>query len=177
MNRRLATLGIALLLFLHAPQAFAETPLTTVRVASGLSLPLFVTSPPGDTSRIFIVEQRGGDSRGRIKILRGGAILPTPFLTTGVLANFNEQGLLGLAFAPNYATSGRFYINYTDSLGNTQVERRTVSGNPDVANPTGQIILSIQQPYTNHNGGWLGFGPDGNLYVGTGDGGGGGHPG
>ena len=151
--------------------AAAETPLTLVRVASGLSLPLFVASPPGDTSRVFIVEQREPDSRGYVKIMKNGIVLPTPFLSTGVLAASSEQGLLGLAFAPDFATSGRFYIDYTDSIGDTKVERGTVSGNPDVANPTGQIILSIRQPYTNHNGGWLGFGPDGYLYVATGDGG------
>ncbi len=154
-----------------ARPARAETPLTAVRVVQGLSMPLFVTAPPEDTSRIFIVEQRGGDARGRIQILKAGVLLPTPFLTTDPLAQSSEQGLLGLAFAPDYGTSGRFYIDYTDSLGNTQVERRTVSGNPDVANPAGTVILSIPQPYTNHNGGWLGFGPDGYLYVATGDGG------
>jgi len=159
-----------------AATARAETPLTTVRVASGLSLPLFVTAPPGDTTRLFIVEQREGDAKGRIKIMKNGSILPTPFLTTTTLATGNEQGLLGLAFAPDYATSGRFYVNYTDSTWATRIVRFTVSGNPDVANPTGQIILSIPQPYNNHNGGWMGFGPDGFLYVATGDGGNGGDP-
>src|SRR5678816_3958387 len=106
--RLLPILGILLL----ASDALAATPLGTVRVASGLSLPLFVTAPPGDTSRVFIVEQRGGDAKGRIKILRNGSILPTPFLTTSTLATGNEQGLLGLAFAPDYATTGRFYCNY-----------------------------------------------------------------
>jgi len=176
MNRRLPTLGIALLLFLHAPQTFAETPLTTVRVASGLSLPLFVTASPGDTTRLFIVEQREGDAKGRIKILKNGSVLPIPFLITSTLATGNEQGLLGLAFAPDYATSGRFYVNYTDSTWATRIVRFTVSGDPDVANPTGQIILSIPQPYNNHNGGWMGFGPDGYLYVAQGDGGSGGDP-
>jgi glucose/arabinose dehydrogenase len=146
-------------------------------VAQGLSLPLFVTSPPGDTARVFIVEQRGGDSRGRIKILKGGVVQATPFLTTGTLATGSEQGLLGLAFAPDYATSGRFYINYTDSTGTTKIVRHTVSGNPDVANPVGTVLLSIFQPFANHNGGWLGFGPDGYLYAATGDGGSGGDPG
>ncbi len=145
-------------------------------MAQGLSLPLFVTSPPGDTARIFIVEQRGPDQRGRIKILKGGVVLGPPFLTTGTLASSNEQGLLGLAFAPDYATSGRFYVNYTDSTGMTQIVRHTVSGNPDIANPAGTVILSIFQPFTNHNGGWLGFGPDGYLYAATGDGGSGGDP-
>src|SRR5262245_60231865 len=137
---------LAALPMLTARPARAETPLTLVRVASGLSLPLFVAAPPGDTSRVFIVEQREPDSRGYIKILKGGIVLSTPFLGTGTLAASTEQGLLGLAFAPDYATSGRFYIDYTDSIGDTTVERRTVSGNPDVATATGQLLLSIRQP-------------------------------
>ncbi len=157
-------------------EAEAATPLTTVRVASGFSLPLYVTAPPGDTARVFVVEQRGAGSRGRIRIIKNGTVLGTPFLTTDSLANGGEQGLLGLAFPPDYGTSGRFYINYTDSSGTTRIERRTVSANPDVANPTGVVILSIPQPYSNHNGGWIGFGPDGYLHVATGDGGSGGDP-
>ncbi|HEX5031705.1 MAG TPA: PQQ-dependent sugar dehydrogenase [Candidatus Eisenbacteria bacterium] len=152
-------------------------PLTTVRVASGLSTPLYVTAPPGDTARVFVVERRGSDARGRIKIVRNGAVLPTPFLTTGVLSSSNEQGLLGLAFAPDYAQTGRFYVDYTDAAGNTQIVRYQVSGDPNVANPNGTVILSIVQPYANHNGGWIGFGPDGYLYIAMGDGGDEGDPG
>jgi len=158
MNRRLATLGIALLLFPPRTADVRGDPAHHGAVASGLSLPLFVTAPPGDTTRLFIVEQREGDAKGRIKILKNGSVLPIPFLTTSTLATGNEQGLLGLAFAPDYATSGRFYVNYTDSTWATRIVRFTVSGDPDVANPTGQIILSIPQPYNNHNGGWLGSG-------------------
>jgi hypothetical protein len=157
--------------------ARAETPLTTVRVAQGLSMPLYVTAPPGDTTRLFIVEQRGADNRGRIKILRNGSVLLRPFLTTDVLAGGSEQGLLGLAFAPDYATTGRFYINYTRADGTTIVARHTVSADPDSAIPAGTVILSIAQPFANHNGGWLGFGPDGFLYISSGDGGSGGDPG
>jgi glucose/arabinose dehydrogenase len=153
-------------------------PLTTVRVASGLNVPLYVTAPPGDTTRIFVVERRGSDNRGRIKIVRNGAVLPTPFLTTEVLATGNEQGLLGLAFAPDYATSGRFYVDYTDAAGTTRIVRFQVSADPNVANPTGTVILSIAQPFANHNGGWIGFGPDdGYLYIAMGDGGDAGDPG
>src|SRR5688572_4521692 len=101
-----------------APVAQAETPLTTVRVAFGLTRPGFVTSPPGDTGSVYIVEQRGTDNRGRIKILRNGSILPTAFLTTAPLATGNEQGLLGLAFAPDYDSTGHFYIHYTPTSGN-----------------------------------------------------------
>ncbi|MGH7724942.1 MAG: PQQ-dependent sugar dehydrogenase [Candidatus Eiseniibacteriota bacterium] len=163
----LALVGLAA----WAAHAHAATTLTTVRIASGLSRPVFVGSPPGDP-RIFIVEQRGSDQRGRIKIYKNGAILPTPFLTTAPLATGNEQGLLGLAFAPDYATSGNFYINYTDAIGRTRIVRHTAStANPDSANPVGELLLSISQPFPNHNGGYLGFGPDGYLYIPTGDGG------
>jgi glucose/arabinose dehydrogenase len=167
----LAVSVFTLLLVTVAPAAHTATPLHTIRIASGLSKPLFVTSPPGDTARLFIVEQRGADNRGRIKILRNGSMLARPFLTTAVLSTGSEQGLLGLAFAPDYATTGRFYIDYTASDGTTIIERHTVSADPDSANPAGTAILSIPQPYANHNGGWVGFGPDGYLYIGMGDGG------
>lgn len=160
-----------------AGSAFATTTLEAKLVATGLTRPVFVTSPPGDTQRLFIVEQRGTDNRGRIKIVKNGALLSQPFLTTAVLASSNEQGLLGLAFAPDYATSGRFYIYYTASGGTSQLYRHTVSANPDSANPTGQLIYSVAQPFTNHNGGWLAFGPDGYLYMALGDGGSAGDPG
>jgi len=177
MHRRLILLaGSLVLLAACAPASFAATALTAVRIASGLARPLYVTSPPGDP-RLFIVEQRGADSRGRIKILKAGAVQAQPFLTTNVLANGNEQGLLGLAFAPDYATSGRFYIDYTDAQGHTHIERRTVSAsNPDSASATAETILFIPQPYNNHNGGWIAFGPDGYLYIAMGDGGSGGDP-
>jgi glucose/arabinose dehydrogenase len=153
------------------PRTVEAVPIKTVRVASGLARPLYVTAPLGDTQRLFIVEQRGADNRGRIKILRQGAILPTPFLTTDVLSTGNEQGLLGLAFDRDYHITGRFYINYTNASGTTIVARHTVSANPDVANPTGTVILTIPQPAANHNGGWLAFGPDNYLYIALGDGG------
>ncbi|HMI31945.1 MAG TPA: PQQ-dependent sugar dehydrogenase, partial [Candidatus Limnocylindrales bacterium] len=177
LSRCARALAILVALTAGARHACSETPLGTVRVAQGLSRPLFVASPPGDTARVFIVEQRGADNKGRIKILKGGVVLATPFLTTGTLATDSEQGLLGLTFAPDYATSGRFYVNYTDSTGMTRIVRHTVSGNPDIANPVGTVILSVFQPFTNHNGGWLGFGPDGYLYATLGDGGSGGDPG
>jgi autotransporter-associated beta strand protein len=142
------------------------------RVASGLSRPVFVTAPPGDTSRLFIVEQW----TGRIKILNrdSNTINAAPFLTVPGLSTGSEQGLLGLAFDPNYATNGRFYVDYTDSSGNTQVRRYERSGSDsNLANPASSLpILSIAQPQSNHNGGWLGFGPNGYLYIGSGDGGG-----
>ena len=177
--RLLAAGVLAALVTIPTPRgAHAETALTTVRVASGLSLPLYVTAPPGDTTRLFIVEQRGGDNRGRIKILKNWVVLARPFLTTAVLSSGSEQGLLGLAFAPDYATTGRFYINYTRSGdGMTIIERRTVGADPDTATGPATTILMVAQPFANHNGGWMGFGPDGYLYVAMGDGGSGGDPG
>ncbi|BCX02699.1 MAG: glucose dehydrogenase [Candidatus Roseilinea sp.] len=141
-------------------------------VASGFTRPVFVTHA-GD-ARLFVVEQNGV-----IKIIKNGAVLGTPFLSLTTLVRCcGEEGLLGLAFEPNYATTGRFYVYYTNKSGDQVIARYQVSGNPDVADPnSGQILLTIPHPdYGNHNGGWLGFGPDGNLYAGVGDGGGGGDP-
>ena len=166
-----------LAIFLAGPARAQVPPLTTVRVASGLNFPLYVTAPPGDTTRLFVVERRGSDARGRIKIVKNGAVNATPFLTTDLLATGNEQGLLGLAFAPDYAQTGRFYVDYTDAAGTTRIVRYQVSGDPDVANPSGTVILSIAQPFANHNGGWIAFGPDGYLYIAMGDGGDAGDPG
>lgn len=143
-------------------------------VASGLSNPLHLTAPPGD-DRLFVVEQPG-----RIRIVRDGQLLETPFLDiTGKVESGGEQGLLSVAFHPDYATNGRFYVDYTEAgSGDTRVERYTVSGaNPDRADPaSATTILSVAQPASNHNGGLVTFGPDGMLYVGLGDGGGGGDP-
>jgi glucose/arabinose dehydrogenase len=160
-----------------APPTLGTTTLSVVQVTSGITRPVWVGSPPGDP-RLFIVEQRGSDGRGRIKIFKNGALLATPFLTTAPLATGNEQGLLGLAFAPDFATSGVFYINYTSSGGGTtRIARHRVSvGNPDRADSVGEVFLSIPQPYSNHNAGWLGFGPDGYLYIPMGDGGDAGDP-
>jgi hypothetical protein len=150
------------------------TQLTTVRVASGLSLPLYVTAPPGDTSRAFIVEQRSGTT-GRIRVLQlpSNTLLTTPFLSVSPVSTGDEQGLLGLAFHPNYNDNGYFWINYTDSGGTTRVVRYQASPpSSNTANAaSATTVLSISQPFSNHNGGWLGFGPDGYLYISTGDGG------
>ena len=174
---RFAGLLACVVLAHSAVSAQAVTLLTTVRVAQGLALPTFVTAAPGDTARLFIVEQRGSDARGRIRIVKHGVLLARPFLTTAPLSTGFEQGLLGLAFAPDFAVTGRFYINYTRADGTTILERHTVSADPDSANPAGTEILTVPQPFDNHNGGWLGFGPDGYLYVALGDGGSSGDPG
>jgi hypothetical protein len=140
-------------------------------VVSGLTAPLYLTQPPGDTSRLFIVEQAG-----RVHIVKNGTLLATPFLDiTALVLSGGERGLLSLAFHPNYANNGQFFVDYTDKPnGNIQVARYTVSANPDVANAaSAQPIISINHStFGNHNGGLVTFGPDGFLYIGVGDGGG-----
>lgn len=125
--------------------------------------------------RLFTVEQNG-----LIKILNpDGTINPTPFLNiSSIITPGGERGLLGLAFHPDYATNGFFYVNYVDSSANTQIARYTVSADPNVADPSSALpILSYIQPFSNHNGGDIKFGPDGFLYIASGDGGLGGDPG
>lgn len=131
--------------------------------------PLFLTHAGDSSGRLFVVEKAG-----RIKIVSGDQLLPTPFLdiTDRVGSSGSEQGLLGLAFHPRYVENGRFYVNYTDRNGDTVVERYQVSSDPDRADPsTAARVLELDQPAPNHNGGMLLFGPDGYLWIGTGDGG------
>jgi len=148
---------------------------TPVVFAEGFSSPVSIAHADGD-DRLFVVE-RGGS----IRIIHGdGTIEPTPFLDiSGFITTGGERGLLGLAFHPDYSENGFFFVNYTDLDGNTVIARFTVSGSdPDVADiETREVILSIDQPYSNHNGGDLKFGADGYLYIGTGDGGSSGDPG
>ena len=147
--------------------------LRLVPVASGLASPLYLTAPPGDVQRLFIVEQGG-----TIRVVQNGTLLTTPFLDiTNRVACCNEQGLLSVAFHPNYATNGYFYVDYTDLNGDTRVERYKVSADSNVADTASHhLILFVAQPYANHNGGLVLFGPDGMLYIGMGDGGSGGDP-
>lgn len=126
-------------------------------------------------SRLFVVQQGG-----LIRILNSdGTKNTTPFLNlTSLVSSGSERGLLGLAFHPDYATNGYFFVNYTNTSGSTVIARYSVSTtNPDVANTTATILMTIPQPYSNHNGGTIKFGPDGYLYIGMGDGGSGGDPG
>jgi glucose/arabinose dehydrogenase len=144
-------------------------------VASGLSNPVFVTESPDSSGRLFIVEKTG-----RIRILVHGAVLATPFFDVHTsVSQAEEQGLLGLAFSPAFATNHRFYVDYTNLAGNTVVsEYRTSTTTPNVVDwHTGRVVMTVKQPYANHNGGMLAFGKDGYLYIGLGDGGSGGDPG
>lgn len=143
---------------------------------SGLDRPVVITHA-GDP-RLFVVEQSG-----RIRVIGDGAVRPTPFLdiTARVDDTGNEQGLLGLAFHPDYADNGHFYVNYTydppSGLDRTRISRFTVGADPDVADPDSELVLmEFEQPFSNHNGGDILFGPDGYLYIATGDGGSGGDP-
>ncbi len=140
---------------------------------TGFVSPVEITNA-GDT-RLFVV-QKGG----LIRILNAdGTVNATPFLNLSSLVTTNsERGLLGLAFHPNYATNGYFFVNYTNLAGNTVIARYTVSAtNPNIANTSETVLMTITQPFSNHNGGTLKFGSDGYLYIGMGDGGSGGDPG
>jgi glucose/arabinose dehydrogenase len=136
--------------------------------------PVYVTAPPGDARRLFVVEQTG-----RIRVLVGGKRRSKPFLNLSrSITSGGERGLLSMAFAPDYAKTGRFYVDFTDRHGDTRIQEFTRSkGDPNRADPaSSRPILFIRQPYPNHNGGLVLFGPDGYLYVGMGDGGSAGDP-
>ena len=140
-------------------------------VGGGYSLPTYVTSPPGDPNRLFVTQQGGV-----IALIENGAPVATPFLDiSGLVLDGGERGLLSMAFAPDYASSGKFYVYFTDNGGDIRIEQYTRSGSPDVADPNSRRpVLAIEHSSEdNHNGGQLQFGPDGYLYAATGDGGGG----
>jgi glucose/arabinose dehydrogenase len=142
-------------------------------VEHAFSKPVFLTTSPDNTDRFFVVEQGG-----RIFILAGGQLKPSPFLDIAEsLSTGGERGLLGLAFHPRYSSNGRIFVNYTRAQdGATVIAEYRVSSDPDKADPHERILLTIPQPYPNHNGGMLTFGPDALLYIGMGDGGSGGDP-
>ncbi len=169
----------ALALASVATQAPAQAQaIVTTRIMNGLSAPVFACSPPGDMDRLFVV-QRGGQIRIIDDLYGNPTRLSTPFLTVSGVVSGNERGLLGMAFHPDYATNGRFFVNFTASgSGATTIREYVVSsGDPNVADPTPiQTLLTIAQPWSNHNGGCIQFGPDGMLYIGMGDGGSGGDP-
>jgi glucose/arabinose dehydrogenase len=157
------------------PRATGLAPATGFRldpVAIRLESPVHLAAPAGDP-RLFVVEQAG-----RIRIVEDDTLRTEPFLDISdrVTAG-GEQGLLSVAFHPSYAQNGFFYVNYTDLSGDTRIERYRVSADPYVADPqSAHLILGFDQPYSNHNGGLTLFGPDGMLWIGTGDGGSGGDP-
>lgn len=159
----------------------ARAQLSTRVHAAGFVLPVAFVQDPVDRSVQYVVEQGG-----RIRVVRGGTVLAADFVNlTPSVRSGGEQGLLGLAFAPDYATSGRFFVNFTNTAGHTVVARFRRSSDPAIADPTSRFDLRwggpsapalIEQPFSNHNGGHLAFGPDGFLYVGLGDGGAGNDP-
>ena len=154
--------ALLLLLLLYPTLALAKSAsvdgaeITTTVIAENTGEPVFLTAPPGDP-RIFVV-----DKAGRILILSDGAPKEQPFLDiSDLVSTGGEQGLLGLAFHPDYAETGRFFVNYTDTGGDTQIVEYKVSDDPDLADPTPvATLLSIEQRFANHNGGWIAFGPD-----------------
>ena len=173
--------GLAILLFLSIsdiayPAPFqSSSPITLEPFLSGLDQPVFIGNAHDGSNRLFIVEQPG-----RVRVLQPGQTQPTLFLNiTSRVICCGEQGLLGLAFHPQFASNRRFFVNYTRAGdGATIIAEYAVSQNdPNVADTAERVILTIAQPFANHNGGMLAFGPDGYLYVGMGDGGAGNDPG
>lgn len=154
------------------PPAGGEVELRLQEVASGLSSPVYVTSPAAD-ARLFVVEQQG-----RIRVVENGHLLPTPFLDISQrVSSGGERGMLSMAFHPQYRSNGFFFVYFTGPSGEIRVERFSVSGNANVATPaSAKVILTVPHPRSNHNGGLARFGPDGMLYLGLGDGGGAGDP-
>jgi glucose/arabinose dehydrogenase len=164
----------AILVFVVSGTSLAAINIDVKLVASGLASPVAMSHAGEGSGRLFVVLQGG-----RIVIFDGAQVLSPPFLDiTSLVLSGGEQGLLGLAFHPNYEGNGFFYVNYTNIAGDIVIARYSVSGDSNRADPSsGAILLTIpHQPFSNHNGGQLQFGPDGYLYIGVGDGGSGGDP-
>jgi glucose/arabinose dehydrogenase len=164
--------------FTTTPPPPSGTPsITLTPFVSGLSSPVDFQTPDDGSGRIFIVQQPG-----TIRIISGGSLLPTPFLDISSKVNFDggEQGLLGLAFHPNYSQNKLFYLNYDRLSGGqmqTVIAEYQLSADPNAAESASErILLMVNQPFPNHKGGQMAFGPDGLLYIAFGDGGGGGDP-
>lgn len=154
-------------------QTFTWPEIILTKYAEGFSQPTHIGHVDDGSGRLFVVEQCG-----KIKIIKSGVVQSTPFLDiTEKVSCGGEQGLLSVAFPPDYSSKRYFYVNYTDISGDTVIARYRISGDADVADPgTEEVLLAIDQPFSNHNGGQLAFGPDGYLYIGMGDGGSGGDP-
>ena len=142
-------------------------------IVSGLNRPVGLTNAGDGSDRLFVIEQSG-----KVLVISDNVLLAEPFLDiTGLVSCCGERGLLGLAFHPDYSENGFFFVNYSDINGDTIIARFEVSNDPDLANMDSEKeLLRIEQPYANHNGGGIAFGPDGYLYVALGDGGSGGDP-
>jgi len=160
-------------IFLFSAASWGAVTIKAEPVVTGLSSPVDITHAGDGSGRLFITLQGG-----RVVIFDGVQILSPPFLDiNSLVSSGGERGLLGAAFHPNYVGNGFFYVSYTDTAGDSVIARYSVSLDPNRADPTsGVILLTIPQPFSNHNGGQLHFGPDGYLYIGIGDGGSGGDP-
>lgn len=172
---KLPTTQLALVAAFLAARSPASAASVSLRpVVEGLERPVSVAHAGDGSGRLFIVQQGG-----EILVFDGTELLPVPFLDlSSMVSTGSEQGLLGLAFHPDYETNGLFYVNLTDVAGDTLILRFTVSADRNVANPASVVpLLAVDQPFANHNGGQLAFGPDGKLWIGFGDGGSGGDPG
>jgi glucose/arabinose dehydrogenase len=170
--RRAALVLVGAVVLLALPATAQAASLRLALIAHGLPNPIYVTTPPNDGSRVFIVLKGGV-----IRVMQNGKLLPRPFLNiSNRVSHGAEQGLLSMAFDPNYGTNHRFFVSYTNRAGDSRVTAYHAIS-PTRANPfTMRIFLSVNQPAPNHNGGDIAFGPDGRLYVGLGDGGGEGDP-
>ena len=168
-----ATALVAVLVSVSGASALAQqaAAIRLVKVVDGLEAPVHVTAAPGVPGTLYVVEQGGV-----VQVVRSGKVRAQPFLDVRSRVRAGgEQGLLGLAFAPDYATSRQFVVNYTDVDGNTRVVRYRSDGTTALPR-TGRQLLLVKQPYANHNGGMVAYGRDGFVYVGMGDGGSGGDP-
>jgi glucose/arabinose dehydrogenase len=169
-----ARLALLSALCVCGPVAAQEWPEVDVEVRwAGFSRPVHVTHAGDGSGRLFVVEQSG-----RVRVIDGGTVMTAPFLDiTDRVRCCGEQGLLSIAFPPGSSAKGYFYVNYTDSGGDTTVSRFRLTADPNRADPgSEEKLLVVDQPQSNHNGGQLAFGPDGYLYIGMGDGGGAGDP-
>lgn len=179
------TVGLALLSLAACDSEASQTPTdgpngpgpnregpTLERIVTAVGFPVQVVAPMGE-QRLFIV-----DKRGTIRVFEDGALLAEPFLDVrDLVSDGNEQGLLSVAFHPGYSANGRLFVYYTDRDNDTQVVEYRVSADPNRVDPNPVVtVLSVDQPFNNHNGGLIAFGPDGMLYIALGDGGGGGDP-
>lgn len=161
---------------LFAAATTASADILAERLTNAVDSPLYATHAPGDPDRLFIVNQ-GSSGASTIQIFNRNTdtLNGSPFLNFSGLGSAFEKGVLGLAFHPDYETNGKFYVSVSETTGgasgSTVVREYTVSGNPDIANTAFTRVIRVDEPFPNHNGGWIDFGPDGYLYLATGDGG------